>query len=129
MIKFTETKNKQAKVVLEAVKMLLDQLNPDKYDFEVLQRDFDNGREQGYVIELTAVNNKWLLHEGLHVAFAEYHNSDSIVVYTDKDSYYPETIKESFWNSSKTFTYGSILEAAEYIVEIIKNRVNELQEV
>lgn len=129
MIKLTETKNKQAKVVLEAVKMLLDQLNPDKYDFEVLQRDFDNGREQGYVIELTDVNKKWLMYDGLHVAFAEHHNSDSIVVYTDKGSYSPDTIKESFWNSSKTFTYGSILEAAEYVVEIIKNRVNELQEV
>ena len=129
MIKFTETKNKQAKVVLEAVKMLLDQLNPDKYDFELLQRDFDNGREQGYVIELTDVNKKCLMYDCLHVAFAEHHNSDSIVVYTDKGSYSPDTIKESFWNNSKTFTYGSILEAAEYVVEIIKNRVNELQEV
>lgn len=129
MIKFTETKNKQAKVVLEAVKMLLDQLNPDKYDFEVLQRDFDNGREQGYVIELTDVNKKWLMYDGLHVAFAEHRNSDSIVVYTDKSSYNPDTITDAFWNSSKTFAYGSILEAAKYIVEIITNRVNELQEV
>ena len=49
MITITETKSEQAKVLLQVVKMRLNSLDEDKYNFELLQRDFDNCRE-GYVL-------------------------------------------------------------------------------
>lgn len=128
MITITETKSEQAKVLLQVVKMRLNSLDEDKYNFELLQRDFDNCREQGYVLELHRVNNGWVHDSAIHVAFSENRNSDSIVVYVGENSYYPENISEDFWDNRKYFDYGQWLEAADYIIQTLVQRVESIEE-
>lgn len=128
MITITETKSEQAKVLLQVVKMRLNSLDQDKYNFELLQRDFDNCREQGYVLELHHVNNRWVGDNAIHVAFSENRNSDSIVVYVGENSYYPESISEDFWGNRKYFDYGQWLEAADYIIQTLTQRVKSIEE-
>jgi hypothetical protein len=128
MITVTETKSEQAKVLLQVVKMRLNSLDQDKYNFELLQRDFDNCREQGYVLELYWVNDCWVGDNAIHVAFSENRNSDSIVVYVGENSYYPENISEDFWDNRKYFDYGQWLEAADYIIQTLVQRVESIEE-
>lgn len=126
MIIITEDKNWDAKVVLEAVKGILSECYSDKYDFKIRQKDFDNGREQGYALEIDYVNGQWLFMDSFHVVFARNRNSDSTVVYTGKETFYNEYIKEEFWSTAKLFDYKKHMEAAEYVVKTIIQKVDEI---
>lgn len=126
MIIITEDKNWDAKVVLEAVKGMLNECYSDKYDFKIRQKDFDNGREQGYALEIDYVNGQWLFMDSFHVVFARNRNSDSTVVYTGKETFYNEYIKEEFWSTAKLFDYKKHMKAAEYVVKTIIQKVDEI---
>ena len=98
----------------------------DRYDIKIRQKDFDNGREQGYALQIDCVNGQWLFREAFHVVFARNRNSDSTVVYTGKEAFYNDCIKEEFWSTAKLFDYGKQMDAAEYVVKTIIQKVDEI---
>lgn len=116
MIRIKDLKNTQAKMVLEAFNLVTEDSN---LTMDLYLYDFNNCREQGYVIELDTVENKYIpSHKRPYFAFAEHRNSDSIVVY--KGYGYYENVRlvtEDFWSSAKYFEYGHAIEAAQYIKE------------
>ena len=116
MITITDFKNTQAKLVLEAFRLVTEDSN---LNMHLYLKDFDNCREQGYVIELDSVENKYIPSEKRpYFAFAEHRNSDTIVVYKGYGYYQnAHLVTEDFWNSVRSFGYGQALEAAQYIKE------------
>lgn len=114
MIRIKDFKNTQAKLVLQAFKLVTEDIN---LNMNLYIKDFDNCREQGYVIELDDIEDKYIPSEKRpYFAFAEHRNSDTIVVYKGYGYYQnADLVTEDFWSSAKSFGYGQALEAAEYI--------------
>ena len=116
MIRIKDCKNGQAKMVLEAFKLVTEDSN---LNIDLRLKDFDNCREQGYVLELDTIDNKYIPFEKRpYFAFAECRNSDSIVVYKGF-GYYENTylVTDDFWRNARSFEYGHVIEAAQYIKE------------
>ncbi len=114
MIRIKDFKNTQAKLVLEAFRLVTEDSH---MNIDLHLKDFDNCREQGYVIELHSVENKYIPSEKRpYFAFAEHRNSDDIVVYKGYGYYQStSTVTEDFWRSAIFFKYGHPMEAAFYI--------------
>lgn len=114
MIIIKDLKNTQAKLVLQAFKVVTEDSN---LNMDLQLKDFDNCREQGYVIELDTIENKYIPSEKRpYFAFAEHRNSDTIVVYKGYGYYQNASlVTDDFWNSVRSFEYGHAIEAAKYI--------------
>lgn len=125
MIRIKDFKNTQAKMVLEAFKLVTEDSD---MNMDLQLKDFNNCREQGYVIELDNIENKYIPSEKRpYFAFAEHHNSDSIVVYTGYGYYQStSTVTEDFWRSAILFEYGHPMEAAFYIKNELAKIYNNL---
>ena len=124
-MKIVNTCNSQAQAVLAA----LEALSEDNADgIEVSVKQFDNCREQGYVVELDSYQDTYVVGEQKHwFAFAEHRNSDDIVVYDNVGPY--RGLDSVDWSRCKQFRYGCFTEAATYIYEGIKSNVRkQLQE-
>ena len=127
MIVIRDQINQQAKMVLEAVRLLLEQSY--SINAELILKYFNNCREQGYVLELSDLNGKYVIDNSdiIHFAFAEDRNSDSIVVYQDLGRY--ESIQfcsDNFWHSCHAFEYGQAMEAARYIIKELIEHINSI---
>lgn len=123
MIRIEERKNQQAKMVLETFKWLAE---GSDLDVELELKDFDNCREQGYVLQLQYLNGKYIMDNCnvIHFAFAESRNSDSIVVYQDTGCYESASYcSDNFWHSSHSFECGQALQAAKYILNELVEHV------
>lgn len=123
MITLTSKKNKQAEAVLACFKLLIEGRSQN---IGLRLSDFDNGREQGYVIELNEVNGVY--NPIAHWAFAEYRSSDDIIIYHEQGIYNANYISEDFWNNRKSFGYGEVMSAAEYIFDEIMIAVNKIEQ-
>ena len=112
MITTYETKSTVAKLI----KIVLEEkLHNSDINGSVIISDFDNCREQGYVFELTKINNDYLFNDRIFYAFSEYRNLDNIVVYKGTGSYNFDTLSDDFWNSAKMFNPDEVYKAADYI--------------
>lgn len=120
----TETNSRtQAKIVLEIIKRKLNEEN----DAEFIVDTYNNGRERGYVLKLYSVDREWCCHTNFWVAFSEYRNSDSVVVYTDND-YWVDEITEKSYNEANFFGYGNWIECADYIVKLMENAMETVRQ-
>lgn len=124
---FIDNKNTQAKLLLEYLKSLQQYLPSD--DIDVILKDFDNGREQGYTIELHRVDSKPVYNKDkLHVAFAESRNSDNIVVYHGKGVFNNASISDEFWATEKYFGHLGLVETANYIMSLFRDAAMTIRE-
>ena len=127
MIRINDNKNGQAKIILEAIRFILSQWE-HLYDFQLDLKDFDNCREQGYVLELSILDGKIVPRENsIHFAFAEQRNSDNIVIYSDYGYYDKDNINEHFWNEPFLFGYAESYQAAYYIADRFTKHIDKLK--
>jgi hypothetical protein len=87
-----------------------------------------NGRERGVCLVVQPPHTRCEPCEGLHIAFAEHRNSDSIVVYTwfalhgGTEAPTPGQMPSSAWDEARHFKYGAAGEAANWIFDRIKRQ-------
>ena len=124
-MKFIETKSAQAIALLAVIKAMFENLDSNT---EVFIKDFNNCREQGYVLELKYVDGKYLFSEDtkIWVAFAENRNSDDIVVYYNDNSY--EDLQSVDWDKKEYFRYGQFTQAADYIKSLFDETIEKVRE-
>lgn len=85
-----------------------------------------NGRERGCVLYVTSFQVK----ETLIITFGEHRSSDSIFVDTwisTKGFFNPPTVADftdEAYKSRKFFSYGAYVDAADYIVDCIRNFIS-----
>lgn len=126
-MKLTKIKNEQAVALLSVIEAMYG--NRDD-DIDIMVSDFNNCREQGYVLQLSSIDNGLLFHDqAMWIAFAQNRNSDSIVVYTDT-GFYPDSvdqIEEHVWRDSKMFGFGEFTVAADYINELFTQQAQAIR--
>lgn len=89
---------------------------------------FNNCREQGYVLHLNSTDfkNKKRTEENLYVWAFESRNSDDIVVSWQID--YPNNgmfSDETYKKRREYFRYNGLQEAADFIIDLVKNHFTE----
>ena len=89
---------------------------------------FNNCREQGYVLHLSSTDfkNAKKTEENLYVWAFESRNSDAIVVSWQTD--YPNNgmfSDETYNERRKYFRYNELQEAADFIIDLVKNHFTE----
>jgi hypothetical protein len=115
-MKIYETNRKQADAVFAILNLIIDDCNAETKEAEFLKDYYANGRENGYVLQLTYINGHYLFDDKKRVwiAFAENRNSDETVVYLDFGTWNGELTDKSY-NEAKYFKFSELYKCAEYI--------------
>lgn len=125
-MKIYETDRKQADAVLAILNLIIDDSETNGAEF--LKDFYSNGRENGYILQLTYVNGKYLFDEDkrIWIAFSENRNSDETVIYVDKGTWNGRLTEKSY-QERKYFKFSDIYKCAEYIKKTMKQAVINAQ--
>jgi len=125
-MKIYETDRKQADAVLSILNLIIDDKETEEAEF--LKDFYSNGRENGYILQLSYINNKYLIDEDkrIWIAFSENRNSDETVVYVDKGTWNGRLTEKSY-QEAKYFKFHELFKCAEYIKNTMKHAVINAQ--
>lgn len=120
-----EVDRTNADIVLALIKRRMDEDTSAEFEMDV----YNNGRERGYVLKLRYVDNSFVFDNDVSrwIAFSEYRNSDSTVVYTDC-GYWNERLTEKSYENKVFFNYSDFIKASDYIVKLMEESVEAVRE-